>query len=434
MNAFDKIIGYSDIKQELIQIADTLKNREVYQALGASSPRGLLLYGVPGVGKSLMAKCLIEESGREVFVCRKTEPDGEFVKTIKETFDRAAENAPCIIFLDDMDKFANDDSNHRDSDEYVTVQSCIDEARGKEVFVLATVNDMNKLPRSLVRAGRFDRTIEVDTPEGKDAEEIIGHYLSGKKLAEDLDVAAIATILSGRSCAALETVINEAGLLAGYQRAERVTMEHIMAACLRTAFDLKPGAHVPIDPNADGPGVRMVWHEAGHAVVSELLSPGSVSLVIARYGSGGSKGVTEVRQDGVNWSFRRMERDILISLAGRAATELRFGDLDTGSCKDLDEAFDTVRGLVQDLCSDGFTLYSYGYYGNGHRDSQELAARQETAVAAEVERYYRRVRELLSRNRDFFEAVAYALAEKGVLTAGDIRGIRERCSAAEPAA
>ena len=112
MNAFNRIIGYSEIKQELVQIADTMKNREIYRELGVSTPRGLLLYGDPGLGKTLMAKCLIEASGRTAFTCRKTEPNGEFIKVIKETFDQAVENAPAIVFLDDMDKFANEDTDH----------------------------------------------------------------------------------------------------------------------------------------------------------------------------------------------------------------------------------------------------------------------------------------------------------------------------------
>ena len=429
MNEFDRIIGYSAVKQELIQIADTLKNREIYQALGASSPRGLLLHGVPGVGKSLMAKCLIEASGREVFTCRKTEPDGEFVKTIKDTFDRAAEAAPSIVFLDDMDKFANDDNGHRDSEEYVTVQSCIDEAKGTEVFVLATVNDMDKLPRSLVRAGRFDRVIEVETPEGKDAEEIISHYLSKKKMAADLNPRTIADILSGRSCAALETVINEASLLAGYQRAERISMEHIMDACLRIVFKINPGSHTAIDLREDSLGARMAYHEAGHIVVSELLSPGSVTLAVTRNDGGQRVGFTRSRNSGGKWSLRGLENDILVSLAGRAATEMRFGAFDTGTGRDLDDAFETAMHLVRDLCSNGFDLFAYR-----HRDdSQALAERQEIVVAAEMERYYRKARSLLFNNRDFFEAVAHVLAEKGVLVAADIRSIRECCTISDTA-
>ena len=166
MKAMDKIIGYSSIKRELRQISDTLKNREAYDKLGVSSPRGLLLYGDPGVGKSLMAAAIIEESGRQAYTCRKDKPNGDFVKYIKETFDKAAENAPSIVFLDDMDKFTNGDERHPDAEEYVTVQSCIDEVKGKEVFVLATVNNIRNLPRSLRRAGRFDRTIEVEAPRG----------------------------------------------------------------------------------------------------------------------------------------------------------------------------------------------------------------------------------------------------------------------------
>lgn len=123
MSKFDKIIGYSAVKKELKQIADTLKNREVYAKLGVSSPRGLLLYGEPGVGKSLMASAVIEESGRKAFVCRKDQPNGDFVKVIKATFEKAIENAPSIVLLDDMDKFANGDERHPDAEEYVTVQS-----------------------------------------------------------------------------------------------------------------------------------------------------------------------------------------------------------------------------------------------------------------------------------------------------------------------
>ena len=131
MNAFDKVIGYSYEKRELEKISDTLKNRETYRKLGVSSPKGLLLFGEPGLGKTLMANCLIEASGRTAYTCRKTEPNGEFIKVIKDTFKRAVENAPAIVFMDDMDKFANDDNRHRDSEEYVTVQSCIDGIRGK---------------------------------------------------------------------------------------------------------------------------------------------------------------------------------------------------------------------------------------------------------------------------------------------------------------
>ena len=117
MSKFDMIIGYGTVKKELKQIADTLKNREYYEKLGASAPRGLLLHGEPGVGKSLMAAAIIEASGRKAFICRKDQPNGDFVKHIKETFDKAMAEAPAIVLLDDMDKFANGDEEHPDAEE-----------------------------------------------------------------------------------------------------------------------------------------------------------------------------------------------------------------------------------------------------------------------------------------------------------------------------
>ena len=291
MNAFDKIIGYSSIKKELKQISDTLKNREAYDKLGVSAPRGLLLYGEPGVGKSLMASAVIKESGRKVFCCRKDSPNGDFIKKIKATFDKAVQNAPSIVYLDDMDKFTNGDERHPDAEEYVTVQSCIDETKDKQVFVLATVNNIRCLPRSLRRAGRFDRTIEVNAPHGEDAVKIITHYLKSKSFVDDIDPTVIAKIMDGRSCAELETVINEAGLYAGHERAKVITMEHFLKACMRTVFQAFPDDE---DDLADEPDdfycglsdpnhvvSQIVYHEAGHAVISEVLCPESVTLVSA---------------------------------------------------------------------------------------------------------------------------------------------------------
>ena len=174
MKAMDSIIGYTAIKHELKQISDTLKNSEFYDKLGVTAPRGLLLYGNPGVGKTLMATAIIEESGRVAFTCRKDKPNGDFIKHIKSTFDKAAESVPSIVYLDDMDKFTNGDARHPDAEEYVTVQSCIDSVKDKNVFVLATVNNIQNLPPSLRRAGRFDRIINIEAPRGKDAEMMKG--------------------------------------------------------------------------------------------------------------------------------------------------------------------------------------------------------------------------------------------------------------------
>lgn len=427
MKAFDKIIGYASLKQELMQISDTLKNRQFYDKLGVSAPRGLLLYGEPGMGKSLMASAIIEESGRPVFRCRKDEPNGDFVKKIKATFEKAAENAPSIVFLDDMDKFANGDEKHPDAEEYVTVQSCIDEVKGKEVFVLATANDIDCLPDSLCRPGRFDRTIEVEVPPREDAVEIIAHYLKSKRFVEGVDPTVIAKIMIGHSCADLETVINEAGLYAGYERAESITMEHFLKACLRTVFDKDGLANEQDDfsSHLSDPhhiASHMIYHEAGHAVVSEVLCPGSVTLVFAgnlRQEEGGF--TRDYREPGSSLLEWRKKR-IITSLGGMAAMEQKFGLSDVGCASDLNYAFDKVRNLLSDTCINGFSFYTRGY-----SDSERRMADRDQAVAAEVERYYRKAKEILSANWDFFEKLAVTLAEKKLLSAVDIQKIREEC-------
>jgi len=431
MSKFDMIIGYGAVKKELKQIADTLKNREYYEKLGVSAPRGLLLHGEPGVGKSLMAAAIIEASGRKAFVCRKDQPNGDFVKHIKETFDKAMEEAPSIVLLDDMDKFANGDEEHPDAEEYVTVQSCIDEAKHKEVFVLATVNNMRCLPKSLYRVGRFDRLIKIREPEGNDALEIIRHYLKNKQVAEDIDVNTIARIMDGRSCAELETVVNTAGLFAGYARSECITMEHLLEACLRNVFDAPPTTSDSDDQihhdnltNPNNEGTQIVYHEAGHAVVSEVLCPGSVTLSYVYKRPNNRGGFVEYYDDHtytpLYWDLSR----IACALGGIAANEWKFGVTDIGGGRDLDHAFDKMRDLVINRGICGLHLYSYGYRD---ANSQNLRTEQEQATAKEIEKIYRKVKEILSLNAEFLEKLADALSRKKLLSAADVQKIKSEC-------
>lgn len=429
MNNFDKIIGYSSIKKELKQIADTLKNREIYAKLGVSSPRGLLLYGEPGVGKSLMAKVVIEESGRKAFICRKDQPNGDFVKEIKITFEKAIENAPSIVLLDDMDKFANDDERHPDSEEYVTIQSCIDEAKGKEVFVIATVNNMRRLPGSLRRAGRFDRTIKIEPPRKKDALAVISHYLKNKKIADGVDAETIARIMDGHSCAELETVINEAGLYAGYERAETITMDHFMEALNRIVFNVPADAENSeeedftaslTDPQSVS--AQIVYHEAGHAVVSEILCPQSVTLLSAYNRSGSCGGFTDYYDDETQPPLNWIKSRIISALGGIAAVDQKFGVFDVGGRSDLDRAFDLTKDLIVDACVNGFHLHS-----NGYEDTEYLKREQERVISSEIDKFYRKAKEIISLNYDFFEKMAKALANKKTLTSVDVQAIKNEC-------
>ena len=417
----------SRIKDSVEQIADIYVNREKYDKLGVNLPAGVLIYGVPGVGKSLMASALIDAIGTKCFIYRKDKPNGDFVKYIKEVFDTAAKEPSSIVFLDDMDKFANGDERHPDSEEYVTVQACIDEAKNKNVLVPATANNLRCLPKSLLRAGRFDRTIEVNTPSEKDAELIIKHYLSGKIVSDDPDCRSVAKIIHNSSCAEPEAIINEAGIYAGFDGEKCIKMPHFLKAAMQLMYDVPVSA---FDENAlDGISeynlINVAYHEAGHVLAHEVLDPGSVALVSifgSNYNTLGGRTVYS-RSTGTAF-FNKREINIIGTLAGIAAVEQKLGIRDTGCSADLEDAFDNVRDLIVNNCTSGFHLH--GEYGDY---SDELTAKQEQTVATEIEKYYLRAKEIIAQNNSFLENTANRLPEKKLFCARDIENIRRESAA-----
>ena len=421
MKEFDKVIGYQDVKKELERICDILKNNDKYATLGVSLPAGLLLHGEPGVGKTTMARCFIEASGRKTFTCRKLKPDGEFVNEIKATFDEAVGNAPSIIFLDDMDKYANDDRHHRNSEEFVAVQSCIDEVKGKNVFVLATANDLDNIPDSLLRAGRFDKIIEVKAPKGEDAVKIIEYYLSKKTYVADVDAREIARILNGKSCAELETVINEAGIYAGFDNKQKIEMNDIVKACMRVIYKAPEGTGQIDDEFLE----RVAYHEAGHTVVAEMLEEGSVSLVSVQEHGNEIGGITSYYQPEKYWLAKKyMEHRVMSLLAGKAATEIKYGETDVGANSDVHRAFELVERFIDHYCSYGFESWEM------REHSSVVTERKEMQIYTEIERYYQTARKILIDNREFLDKLAAALVERKTLIGKDIQTIKLACKKA----
>lgn len=416
---FEPVIGYKSIKNEMIKICDIMRNSEFYSKLGVSVPNGLLLSGDPGLGKTLMANCFIKASGRKAFTCRKDKPDGDFVNHIKTTFDEAVKNAPSIVFLDDLDKYANGDRYHRNSEEFVTVQSCIDDAKNKDVFVLATINDEDAIPESLLRAGRFDNRIEVNSPKGEDAEKIVEHYIKRKNFVSDVDVKTITRLLNGASCAELETVINQAGVYAGFNRKDKIEMDDIVKACLRIIYKApeKEQAHSPEVLKA------VAYHEAGHAVIAEVLEPGSVNFVSVRSHGGNAGGFTNYYQPEEYWIKKQyMENRVTVILGGKAATETVFGETDVGANSDLHRAFDIALRFVDDYCSNGFDRWI-----QDNQSSQGTSERRDMQLAFEMENFYKKAKKILIDNREFLDKLAQALMNKDVLTSVEIEAIKATC-------
>jgi len=422
MSAFNRVIGYDGLKAELTVVCDAMKNPAKYRSLGVTTPKGILFCGEPGIGKSLMAEVIIEESGRKAFTIRKDRPDGEFVNHIRTVFEQAAAEAPSIVLLDDMDKFANTGHYHRDAEEYVTVQACIDNVKGKDVFVLATANDKHDLPDSLIREGRFDKIIEMEYPEDEDAEKIVWHFLHQRCVDDDVDAVEIAHILDGKSCAALETIVNDAGIFAAYNGRNRISQDDLIRSCLRHAFD----APKSFNDDSNASKLDVAVHEAGHVVVSEILDPGSVNIVsISGYG-GNVNGITSVRRPKGYWMSKElMENRVIGILAGKAATEIVLNRIDVGAHGDMKRAFSVVRRFVDEYCSLGFDSFTLS------DSSDDILANRDRNVSTEVDRYYREAKRILSSNRDFFDAVVDTLLEKTTITQREICEIRNRFNTPE---
>lgn len=416
MSAFDKIIGYQTIKEELLQICDMIHNREIYENLGAKLPQGILLYGDPGLGKSLMAKSFITESGLPAYIVRRDKGSDDFIGKITDTFEKAKKNAPAIVLLDDMDKFANEDDRHIDAEEYVAVQAGIDEVKGCNVFVFATVNEIRKLPRSLIRSGRFDRKIEVNSPTDRDAEEIIKYYLGQKKVSDNVNMDDLVKMVSYGSCAELETILNEAAIGAAYARKEKIEMDDLVKSVLRMQYDAPDN----FTKKSSDALKEIALHEAGHLVVSEILTPGSVGLASLRTAGRDSTGGFIHRCMPVT----RRAHHILISLAGKAAVELYYSGVCASGCQsDIRKAADNIRDAISESGTGGFGMIDVA----NHRfpeSSESFNSRNESVVHAELERYMFKAREILIKNRDFLEKAAQMLSEKETLLYSDIRKLR----------
>jgi ATP-dependent metallopeptidase hflB4 len=364
----------------------------------------------------MLAKSFIKESKIKSFTIRKDKHSREFVNHIRNIFYKAKKEECAIVFLDDMDKFANEDEYHKDAEEYVVIQSCIDECKDLNVFVLATANSIYCLPNSLMRAGRFDKVIRMTCPSGDDAKKIIEHFLNKKRVLGDIDIDDISSFMEGHSCAELETVINEAGIYAVFDKRSKIEQRDIIKACMRLIFDASESVE-NIDTNILK---KIAVHESGHAVISEILEPGSVNLVSICGYSNNSRGITSVRKpDDYNFSVVAKENEIIRSLGGKAATEMIYGTFDLGCDGDLHKAFDLVTTFVDNYCAYGFDAFE------GCNPSQYLLESKDRKVAEELDRYYRKSKQILAENRDFFDDMVKELLEEKTLTKKQIRGIRD---------
>ena len=417
MDKFDeKVIGYDSIKETLRQIADVLKRPEAYKEKGVSMPRGLLMESAPGLGKSLMASILMEESGRKSFVFRRINEGNTFLGEMKDIFDVAKE-APSILLLEDLNLYV--ESNSPYAPEWACLQACIDETSDADIFVIATTNDTRYMPQSLLRPGRFDYILNLNPPLGKTAENIVSYYLRDKNLAKDVQISDIVKAMPQVSCATLETVMNLAAINSVYRDHAHVQKEDIIDALLKVVYNLRK-----TDCEEDSQERQMIAvHEAAHAVVGEVLHSGSIGIITIR-GSHGAIGGMESGFAVYAKSEEEFQDEIIKTLAGKAGTALIYGIMDIRAAADIKKADQLLDIWLCHFAGGGFS----GVEPSENRLSEPRLSYNEAIKSAKLEELYRRAYKILYDNRDFLLAVQKELLEHETLLNSDLAKIRESCT------
>lgn len=406
MKEFDGIIGYDRLKKELATILAVLKDPERFRKLGASLPKGLFLHGEPGVGKTMLAEAFIKASGRQCYSVSRNSDATAFLNQLSALFAEAKKNAPSLVFLDDLDKYATQKS---DEEPYNLLQSLIDSVKNDDVFVVATANELRYLPASLLREGRFDKVLKVAMPSETDAALLLKHFLAEKPCAT-LNEEDIEAMSSFRSCAEIKTLINEAAIRAAYAGHSALTMEDIVASYLA-------GQDGQDEPRESHNKKEVAIHEVGHLLLNEACLPGSVGFVSVEP-NGGMEGYCRMRH-----SLSRRPHSILVSLAGKAAAETLLGRLASGTSSDLSNARGDVLDGLRYTATGGMTFLGYG---DELESSNAIPdERQKGAVSYEMEWFLAKDKEMVTKNRAFVEEASKRLLKKGYLLASDIAALKK---------
>ena len=390
------IKGYGSIVAELNPILAVLKDPSAFENLGVKPPKGLLLYGIPGTGKTTMAKAFISDSGRPCFSPVQKGTTKELLDEVRHAFEQASDAAPSIVFLDDMDKYIT--NAQVDSHALHVVQALIDSVAEKDVFVIATANDIDDMPESLLRKGRFDHRYEIEFDSPEEARELLDLFLADKK-TDGINPDDVAAMCRFMSVATIKSFVNEAALKAAYEGCQAITIKHIVAAAAhrRSVWSEQWSA---MEPNNE-----ICIHEIGHVIMAEACQEGSVGFVFTDPNDG--SGFTRLRT-----SLKRRPHSILMSLAGKVAAEHRLGRLASGCYGDLGHAFEDL--------DDGIRLN--GLLGLSHfRQPKDIA---QPFVASELERYLAKAREVIVANEDFLSAATELLGKQGYLLLSDIHALK----------
>ncbi len=440
---FDDVAGIEEAKEELQEVVTFLKKPERFTAVGAKIPKGVLLIGPPGTGKTLLAKAIAGEAGVPFFSVSGSEFVEMFVgvgaSRVRDLFKKAKENAPCIIFIDEIDAVGRQRGagiGGGNDEREQTLNQILTEMDGFEgnsgVIVIAATNRPDVLDSALLRPGRFDRQITVDPPDIKGRLQVLGVHAKGKKIAPEVSLEAIARRTPGFSGADLANLMNEAAILTARRRKEAMTMQEIDDATDRVIAGLEGKALT------DGKTKRLIaYHEVGHALVGTLLKDHDPVQKVTLIPRGQAAGLT--------W-FAPSEEQMLISrsqilaritaaLGGRAAEEAVFGEseITTGAGNDLQQVTSMARQMVTrfgmseigpiSLESRNGEVFLGRDLMNRSEYSEDVAARVDQEVRHIVQECYQQAVQMIHENRAAVDRIVDILIDKETIDGDEFRRI-----------
>ena len=443
---FKDVAGIDEEKEELEEVVEFLKNPKKFTDMGARIPKGVLLVGQPGTGKTLLAKAVAGEAGVPFFFISGSDFVEMYVgvgaSRVRDLFQEAKRNAPCIIFIDEIDavgrqRGAGIGGGHDEREQ--TLNQMLVEMDGfsanEGVIVLAATNRPDVLDKALLRPGRFDRQIVVPAPDVKAREQILAVHSKKKTFADDVDMKLIAKNTSGFVGADLENLLNEAALLAARQDHKAIEQKDIEDAMVKVTMGPEKRTRVRSDKEK-----RLVaYHEGGHAVVSKFLSTQDPVHEISIIPRGMAGGYTMYRpsEDKSFISKTEMEEQIISLLGGRVAEEIAIGDISTGASNDIERATAIAKSMITKYgMNERLGTVTYGSESQevflGRDLAQEKTYSEETAAIIDEEikkmiaTSYQRAKELLEQNRDKLDAVAKVLIEREKITEEEFNQVFEQ--------
>lgn len=440
---FKDVAGLEEEKEELGEIVDFLKNPKKFINMGARIPKGVLLVGPPGTGKTYLSKAVAGEAGVPFFIMSGSDFVEMFVgvgaSRVRDLFENAKKNAPCIIFIDEIDavgrrRGAGLGGGHDEREQ--TLNQLLVEMDGfgtnEGVIVMAATNRADILDPAILRPGRFDRTVYVGKPDVRARKAILEIHSRGKKLARDVDLEVIAKRTPGFTPADLENLMNESALLAARRNDSEISMEDVDEASIKVQAGPAKKSRVVSEKERKLTAV----HESGHAIVSRLLpeeDPVHMITIIPRGMAGGF--TAYLPEDDVSFmTKKKMEASIVSLLGGRVAESLVLDDISTGASNDIERATKIARAMVTQYgMSDRLGTINYDSsenevfigrdLGRSKDYSERTAAEIDEEVARIINEGYSKCKELLSDNLDKLLALSDALLEKETIYANDFEKI-----------